>query len=106
MVAVAVLLDYLLVASACAAGILATSILSTLQHLGSAAMPPFEFSPDVMRDFEILLAAESVLLFGFSVLLASGYYGFTALQAASRVPFILFTTIMILLLFRWRRRLT
>lgn len=102
--AVAAILDYLLIACGCIAGLLAASTFSSLQRLGSAARPPLEYGPDTLRDFELLLAAESALLFGFFVHMTAGYYELAALQTASRVPAIIFTVITAILLFRWRRR--
>ncbi len=104
MTAVATVLDYILVAFGCAAGILAATLHTALQRRGVSAPPPLRFGSDTLRDFEMLLAAQATLLFGFTVYLAASYLEFAALAAASRVPGIMFTLILILLLFRWRRR--
>jgi len=85
-------------------GIMAVRLLLQASTLRTGAKPPFPYGDATLRDFELLSAAEGLLLFGSFVALTAGLYEIRALQVAARVPAILFTLLLIGSLYRWRRR--
>ncbi len=87
------------------AGLLALHGLIRYQQRGTSTMPPFPYNDTTLRDFELLSAAGGLLLFASFLTLVAGLYERTAVQAALPVPIILLTVILIILLYRWRRRI-